>query len=228
MSYYSLLNWIGYGICHQIKARTLLFGSVYLPVCARNTGIYLGFVLSLLFLLPLFHRRRPAGLPSLPMLVIGFLFILSLVVDGISSYAGWWVTNNSIRLATGLLSGSSFPLFLYPVFNYQIWKNSSPERILTRPLHQILFFLMLGASYLIIGAQFPLLAPFFPSLIILSVISTFWFVNMLLLSLIPIWSMKAESFKNLLLPAVLALFLTGMELFLSISIKNFLMSLVLR
>ncbi len=87
---------------------------------------------------------------------------------------------------------------------------------------------MLGTSYLIIGAQFPLLALFFPSLIIFSVISIFWFVNMLLLSLIPIWSMKAESFKNLLLPGVLALLLTGMELFLSISIKNLLMSLVLR
>lgn len=228
MSYYSLLNWIGYGICHQIKARTLLFGSVYLPVCARDTGIYLGFVFSLLFLLLLFHRTHPAGLPPLPMLVIGIVFILSLVVDGISSYAGWRATNNSIRLATGLLTGSSFPLFLYPVFNYQIWKNSSSERILARPLHQLFFFLMLGTSYLIIAGQFPFLAPFFPSLIILSVISTFWFVNMLLLSLIPIWSTKAESFKNLLLPGVLALFLTSLELFLSISIKNFLMSLVVR
>src|SRR5579885_1939577 len=44
------LRWLDSGICAQIPAHSFYPGGERLPLCARNTGIYLGFIVTLIML----------------------------------------------------------------------------------------------------------------------------------------------------------------------------------
>ena len=51
------LDFFGHGFCHQIHERTLEIGGVYFSVCARDTGIYLGLVITVV-LICFLHSSR--------------------------------------------------------------------------------------------------------------------------------------------------------------------------
>jgi len=98
------LHWLGYGLCHQLPERSFFGGGLQLPVCARDTGIYLGFVLSLLVMALIDRGRRRSDLPGWPVMVLGGAMVAIMAWDGITSYAGLRSTTNDIRLVTGLLT----------------------------------------------------------------------------------------------------------------------------
>ncbi len=119
------LMWLGFGLCHQLPERSL-FGGVYqVPVCARDEGIYIGFVVALL-LMAFFERggRRSSGSPPWWVLLtlVGFLVVMAL--DGLSSYAGLRATSNEIRLMTGLMAGVAISVFTVPLVNSQLWRSA--------------------------------------------------------------------------------------------------------
>ncbi|MDR1421309.1 MAG: DUF2085 domain-containing protein [Coriobacteriales bacterium] len=101
------LTFIGHGFCHQIPARTFESGGLFFAVCARDTGIHLGIALAVLWAFALYARARikPGDMPPAPILVILVLMVVPMAFDGISSYAGWRPTTNTIRFITGLLCG---------------------------------------------------------------------------------------------------------------------------
>ena len=43
------LEYIGSLVCHQAPYRTIQIGGKFLPLCSRCTGIYLGFLLGILY-----------------------------------------------------------------------------------------------------------------------------------------------------------------------------------
>ena len=97
-------------VCHQDPARSLVIAGALLPVCARCTGIYLGFLAG--WSLRLF-RRGPARDRRLPtaLLLAG---IAPLVIDGFANGAGLFNTPPAVRLLTGLLFGLATARALWP------------------------------------------------------------------------------------------------------------------
>ena len=105
-----IFNFIGGLVCHQRPERTLLVGGHYLPVCARDTGAYIGLVLG--YTLVLFMRKKEATGP--PHLHATLLMVLPLMVDSIGQALGLWTSTNDLRLMTGLQFGAAIaPLLVY-------------------------------------------------------------------------------------------------------------------
>jgi uncharacterized membrane protein len=80
-------------ICHHIKERTLPFFGVERYLCARCLGVLLGMILGLVLYL--------AGI-KIPLLV-SLLFIIPLIIDGFTQLFEWRMSNNGLRLVTGIL-----------------------------------------------------------------------------------------------------------------------------
>ena len=135
---------IGFSVCHQLDSRSLVFGDITSPLCARCAGIYIGFLITSIILFLMF-RKKQSDLPPAYVLAILAIFFLSTIIDGLASYLGLYMTNNIIRFSTGFLCGAAIMAVLYPVFNFQYYRNPSKEKIFKRPFTFIIFVLSLIA-----------------------------------------------------------------------------------
>src|SRR5947209_19058271 len=79
------LRWLDSGICAQLATHSFYPGGERLPLCARNTGIYLGFMVTLLTLYAT-RRGRVQRLPSWPMVAVLISGIFAMAVDGFNSF----------------------------------------------------------------------------------------------------------------------------------------------
>jgi len=86
---------INFVACHRRPERSFFHKGKQYPVCARCTGIMLGF---LFFPLLLFRVLHIGFWPAL-------LLNVPAALDGITQAAGWRLSNNALRFVTGLLSG---------------------------------------------------------------------------------------------------------------------------
>jgi uncharacterized membrane protein len=126
----SLFNFIGSLVCHQRPDRTLSIGGHYLPVCARDTGAFVGLLLGYIMLL--FLRRKEAKGP--PNLYVSLVMMLPLWVDSFGQLFGFWTSTNYLRLITGLLFGAALaPMLVYALSlsplkgKIPLIKNIGPE-----------------------------------------------------------------------------------------------------
>ena len=113
----ALLHWMGYGLCHQLPERSFFGGGVQVPVCARDTGIYFGVLLSLGLVSVIHKGSRPRGFPTRAGWVAIAMMIATMAVDGGTEYAGLRGTTNELRLITGLLSGFAIGALIAPMIN---------------------------------------------------------------------------------------------------------------
>src|SRR5512139_1408295 len=100
-----LLHWFGFGLCHQLPERSFFGGGMQVPVCARDEGLYFGFVIGALLVWLLHRPHRPRDLPGPAALGVAAALLGVMVVDGFTSYAGIRETTNVVRLATGTGAG---------------------------------------------------------------------------------------------------------------------------
>ena len=207
---------VGFSVCHQLGTRSLIFGETVTPLCSRCTGIYMGFLLAAIILFIMF-RRRQSELPPLYVMIILAIFFLSTVIDGLASYLDLYVTDNIIRFSSGVLSGAAIMVVLYPVFNFQYYREPARERVFKKPLTFAVFIVILAAFIVLSLFQFDFLGSFYYYLSGISVIFTFFFVSLVMIFLIPGFSQKADRLFTiyLILPAVLSLLLTALELFIA-------------
>lgn len=89
--------WFGKKIwgCHQIYERSFSIGNYQLPICARCTGILLGYLLAISLLL--FHIYIPIWL--------SFSFLFPLIIDGGLQFLFSIASNNARRVVTGTIFG---------------------------------------------------------------------------------------------------------------------------
>jgi len=228
--YSYILRRIGFAVCHQIPSRVLFVGDDYLPICARDMGIYSGFFVSFILLWIFDKGERENELPSRGVLTVAFVSIVALIIDGISSYLGFRETNNTIRLLTGMATGFSLPLLLFPIFNYQIWRKSSYRPIVRETWQQLVMVLTMMFVFIIIllaqRVRFNWANEIASTLVVATILFTFGIINLILITLLPFWYQKADDFRQLIIPSSIALALTAIELYLSLMAHNYLISLV--
>ncbi len=127
-------KWIGYALCHQMPDRSFFAHEHQYPLCARCTGMYLGFVTGAIWL-AVRGRIKAARLPPTPIIVMLVGFIVAMGIDGVNSTISiipgapqLYHTTNVIRLITGTLYGLALSALFPPVFNSAIWSAPSGER----------------------------------------------------------------------------------------------------
>jgi uncharacterized membrane protein len=98
-------------ICHQNDASSFHVEGEKFGVCIRCSAIYFGFLMGLLFMLPLGAVTR-LRIPK-PMLMIAV--ILPMVVDAVLNDAGLHASSTMTRVATGLLFGGVMPWCIVPL-----------------------------------------------------------------------------------------------------------------
>ncbi|MEJ2211388.1 MAG: DUF2085 domain-containing protein [Anaerolineae bacterium] len=153
---------VGYAICHRITERSFSFGGRQMPLCARCTGTFLGALVGLGAML-LYRRRWAAGLPPVPVLGVLVFFVALWGFDGLNSYLTFfpglphlYEPRNWLRLTTGLLNGLALVTFVFPIFNFSIWREPSKERVF-RNLWELLAVLPVLALLLFViqgGVEF--------------------------------------------------------------------------
>lgn len=116
------------GICAQAPTHSFFPAGQQLPLCARNTGIYVGFSCTVLTLLAA-GRLRAARLPVLPVAIVLGFAVAVMATDGFNSLLldlrlpHLYQPHNLLRLGTGLGTGLAMAAFLVPVANGLIWRE---------------------------------------------------------------------------------------------------------
>ncbi|GCE24922.1 hypothetical protein KDA_04060 [Dictyobacter alpinus] len=103
-----------------------------MPLCSRNTGIYLGFIVTLIILYAS-GRGKTRALPAKALIITLVGGIMLLAIDGSNSFLvdlglpHLYQPHNLLRLATGLITGFAMGIFVLPVINDLIWKYSNGQ-----------------------------------------------------------------------------------------------------
>jgi uncharacterized membrane protein len=134
---YDKLWGIAYGICPQRPGHSLFFGNIQMPIEAREGGIFVGFLMGILYLIAL-GRGNAWKLPPLLIQVVLIGFIVLMGLDGLNAFAfdltlpTPYAPALPIRSGTGLLTGLAIAVLLLPIFNQTIWKQSNPIASLSK------------------------------------------------------------------------------------------------
>lgn len=127
----SALSWfmeqVGFAICHQLPERALSYGGRPLPVCARDTGLFIGFAVCAVALLAA-YGARPRRFPRPSRAAALAAFAVPGLVDALTSYAGLRESNNTVRLATGALAGVGLAALVFPLASSALFGNDREGR----------------------------------------------------------------------------------------------------
>lgn len=99
-------RWLFRVLCHGKPERCLELFGVPMPLCARCAAIYFGILLGLTAFA--FMRR----LRERVMRVIAFAAVTPLALDGLTQLAGLRESTNELRMATGVIAGLAFGLWI--------------------------------------------------------------------------------------------------------------------
>jgi len=127
--------------CHQLPERSYFIDGHQLAVCSRCTGIYGGFMFTLL-LYPLIRSLRNQILPPRSWLLLA---TIPLAIDFSVNFFGFWYNTHTSRLLTGAVLGSAVVFYVMPAIIELSSRSpdkpaprvtftlASPERIASAP-----------------------------------------------------------------------------------------------
>ncbi|NBH15583.1 DUF2085 domain-containing protein [Lachnospiraceae bacterium] len=93
------MDWCSkYWGCHQLPERSFFYYKYQFPVCARCTGIIIGYFFSLIY--AIFFSQLS--------IYLEIILIIPMSIDGLLQFFTSYISNNFKRFATGLLAGFSF------------------------------------------------------------------------------------------------------------------------
>ncbi len=93
-------------MCHGKVERCLTLFGARMPICARCVGIYAGMLLGILafWAVPLLREKVMRG--------VAFAATVPLALDGLTQLAGLRESTNELRIATGVIAGLAFGLWI--------------------------------------------------------------------------------------------------------------------
>lgn len=215
------LHWVGFGLCHQLPQRSFFGGGIQLPVCARDTGIYVGFVVALTAIALLHRPSRPRGFPSPRTWFVLAAFVGAMVFDGVTSYAGLRATTNDIRLLTGLMAGFAAAAMLAPILNDVLWRQSDAARVLDPAWRLVAWMALLPATFVAVRWGAGYLGIGYPLLVTACIFATFSAINVAIVSMRPKFDRASARLGQVWPQVVIALVMTLAELEASALMREF-------
>lgn len=106
--YISLFKACGFLGCHQLPQRSFHIGNWQLPICARCTGVFIGQLIMIIYLLLGF--RTP--------IKIDIIFLFIMFADWFIQYLKILSSTNIRRLITGILAGFAITSIYYKIIIY--------------------------------------------------------------------------------------------------------------
>ena len=94
--------------CHQRPDRSFHFKGKPFPLCARCTGLLVGYLLSIILFF--FTGLLKAW--------IVILLIIPMIIDGTGQLLGKWTSTNPRRFLTGFPAGIGISFIFFTIFNY--------------------------------------------------------------------------------------------------------------
>jgi uncharacterized membrane protein len=183
-------------------------GRHLLPLCARCTGIYGGFLLGFFYHL-LFKKGNREQLALKGVTLLSIFFISALIIEGLGEKIGLWHLSNQARFLIGLFGGGSISSVFLPLFNYFLRKNIAGHTALGFRDYIVLYALLI----IFFSLQYFSSAFLLFSFISVSGILAIYFVsNMTLAGMVLNWQRRSRSLKNISLLAGLVLILFAVEI----------------
>jgi uncharacterized membrane protein len=207
------LQWKMYAVVHGVCAQehNILLGGLQFPLCARNSGIYMSFLLTLGYIY-LIGRGRAGRLPPWPITIALIVFVAIMGVDGFNSLfvdigqPHLYTPDNRVRTLTGMGMGISIAVLLHIVVNMTLRKDVDDQTPVLKSWWELLGImavdlLALAAIYANLGIMFwPLaFAAFF------GITGVLYMVSLLLTSLFMGYEGSITSLRQLARPATIAI-----------------------
>ena len=173
---------LGFAVCHQRPERLLRFGDGCLFVCARDAGLFVSFF-TLLLALSLLRGRERAGMPPRPLLAAGAAGVLFLAWDGITSYLGLRESGNVLRFLSGFAAGTGLALPAAALLNREGFAGDRSRKVGSGPRDLAAVGLAAGAALLLFLWRPAPLFRLGQTWLLVSMLGTFWSLNLLLVYL---------------------------------------------
>lgn len=91
--------------CHQLAHRSYFYKGKQFPICARCTGIFIGYLVGIAFAVIWGHLS----------MLVSLLLIVPLAIDGGLQYVTKRESTNNRRMLTGILAGVGTDFILYNI-----------------------------------------------------------------------------------------------------------------
>jgi uncharacterized membrane protein len=218
------LQMVVHGVCAQIHY--LQIGQYTLPLCARNTGIYSGFLATLLYLMAL-GRSRAAKFPPLAIVVVLAVAVVAMGVDGVNSMLrdlgghNMYTPRNELRVATGLGMGIAIGVFGLLLFNISLRSNAQHDlspirRWIELAGLSITAVLLYGLVWWAPGWLYYPLAIFS----VLGIVGLLFMANVFIIAMLSGFEGRLTQLRQLARPATFGVLLAAGELALLAGLRN--------
>ena len=210
------LQLVVHGVCAQ--AHYLHVGALRLPLCARNTGIYAGFMGTLLCLMAR-GRGRAARLPHITITAVLMLGAIAMVADGVNSLlldiGGYnvYTPRNELRVITGLLMGSAIGVFMLLMFNLALRRQPRTDQAIVSSWIEYVVLLLVNAGVYLLVFFGPAVL-FYPLALfsVAGIVGVLFVANLFVMAMIGGWEGRVASLRGLARPATMSVVITALEL----------------
>lgn len=200
-------------ICRSFPARTFLLCNQHMFLCARCTGIYLGFFTGLIYQIVIGKRRSDLPLGNILLTSLGIILLMIVQIIVVPRYFPE-LDNNHLRFLTGLFCGGSVSILLFPIFNYFVLKKNINKSVIDNWRDYALLLLILTALFALHFVPYSLIFYLLSYTSVAGVIITYIIINILLASLAINWKEKKKNFNSILFLCLTAFLFVSIEIIL--------------